>query len=320
MSDTTSGSGGAFMGCPVGGKTKTAKSWRSEERPSSVLQGQAANIGGAWQRQVWLFSMVLLGTMFLRGAPAFGIEEQNPSDQSVKTAPAAVEFFAAMQRGMIDVRVVAHNYSSLAIKVRNATRKPLRVELPATFAAVPARRVQARQALRMRGMQASLSDGYVQQQANSQGLGGSLGGPWWNRAVARNDQGQNVKKDTPRDSQGLTLAAGRFAQARIPCFCLEYGNPDPNSGIRYVIRPLEELNEHAGVAKLLAEFGQQEMNQYAAQLAAWHMANDVPWKALTKFRFPRTGDRPGHRVTQAELVAARKLVRAAKQSSLSRSR
>lgn len=351
MNETIRGNVDASIVGGVSAEAKKAKSRDTGTFPSPRLPARTVPVAGAWQRYtsggrsgsggklpgasrlpvgrarggpshprpryLLLLSTVLVGTLFVRGAPAFDVDGESPAGQAGEAAPAAVEFFAAMQQGMLDVRVVAHDYSSSTIRVRNVTKKPLRVELPATFAAVPARRVQARQGLRMRGIRASLSDNLVRQQANSQGLGGSLGGPWWNRSMADKNRGQEVNQDTPRASQALTLAAGQFAQARIPCFCLEYGTPDPNSRIPYVVRPLDELNQHAGVAELLAEFGQQEMNQYAVQLAAWHMANGVPWKALAKFRFPRTGQRPGHRVTQAELLAARKLVMAVKQSSLS---
>lgn len=320
MSGTSSGSGGASMLCCVSNEMKRAKYWRSQKPQATVLHGVAGPVTERWQRRAVLFAMVLVWAVFVHAAPSFAIEEGSPSDQAVETAPADIGFFAAMEQGMIDVRVVAQSYSSLAIRVRNVTRKPLQVELPATFAAVPARRVQARQVLRMRGTPASLSDNYVQQQGSSQGLGGSLSGPWWNRTESRKNHRPNVNKGPKRNPETLTLAPTRFAQTRIPCFCLEYGKPDPNSRIPYVIRPLEELNQHAGVAKLLAEFGRQPMNQYAAQLAAWHMANDVPWRALAKFRFPQTGDSPGHRVTQAELLAAKTLVTALKQRTLSGSR
>ena len=131
-------------------------------------------------------------------------------------------------------------------------------------------------------------------------------------------QGRQQGGDKPAETpQRLSLGPGRFVQAQIPCFCLEYGNPDPTSRIPYVIRPLEELHQRSEVGELMAQFAEQEINQYVAQLAAWHVANGVSWKTLAHFKFPRTPTSRGHRVTKAELVAARKLVKALGQNSLS---
>ncbi len=257
-----------------------------------------------WRRAfAWLFFVAI----FACALTSFGVEKDKERQNKNQVEPVTVKFFTAIQMGQIDVGVVPSSYSNLTMRVRNICRTPLKIELPKTFAAVPVARMQAKQAMQLRGVPANLSDNFGQNYGNSQGLGGSLSGPWWGASLARtnaNQDGEQPKQDGP---QFLNLAPGRFAQTQIPCFCLEFGKPDPNSRIPYIICPLNDLNNKNAVAELLDQFTQQGINQYVAQLAAWHIANDVPWQMLTKVQFPRTKTSRGHRVTQMELVAARRL-------------
>lgn len=253
------------------------------------------------------FSWLSFGAIIVCALPSFGAEPKKKQQKHDPVEIEQVEFYAAIREGKVDVGVVPSSYSSLAMRVRNISRSPLKIELPKVFAAVPVARMQAKQAMQMRGVQASLSSNFGQNYGNSQGLGGSLGGPWWGNSLAQKSKTQNGEQENQDAPQFLTLAPGRFAQAKIPCFCLEYGKPDPNSRIPYVICPLEDLNDKTAVAELLEQFAKQGVNQYVAQLAAWHIANDIPWQMLTTVQFPRTKNSRGHRVTKMELVAAKKL-------------
>jgi len=253
------------------------------------------------------FRWLLYGAIIACAVPSSGAEPKKNQQKNDPVEIEQVEFYAAIRDGKIDVGVVPSSYSSLAMRVRNISRSPLKIELPKVFAAVPVARMQAKQAMQMRGVQASLSSNFGQNYGNSQGLGGSLGGPWWGNSLAQKSRTQNGEQENQDGPQFLTLAPGRFAQTKIPCFCLEFGKPDPNSRIPYVICPLEDLNSKAAVAELLERFAKQGVNQYVAQLAAWHIANDIPWQMLTTVQFPRTKNSRGHRVTKMELVAAKKL-------------
>ncbi len=253
-----------------------------------------------------------------------GEKKREKGEKAEKTAPAQVEpetigLFAAIGDGKISVAVVPQSFSALTLRVRNNTRSPLKVELPATIAAVPTARLQA-----VRGMQAGQTPmslakgyGYGQDQGGSQGLGGSLGGPWSGGTFAQDNdaQGDSAKGNrAPGDQQPApagprywTLAPRQIFQTQIPCFCLEFGKPDPTSRIPYQLCPLQDLNSRSAVEELLEQFAKRGINQFVAQLAAWHVANDVPWQMLTKVQFPRTPSSRGHRVTPMELMAAKQL-------------
>ena len=252
----------------------------------------------------WSFRL-LFGAGVAWALTSFGAEQQ--AERTAPRKPVEVEFFSAMEAGQIHVRVVPNSYSSLMMGVGNVTGNPLRVRLPAHFAAVPVARVQAWQAMQMRGVAASLSDNFGQY-GNTQGLGGSFAGPWWGNSLAENG-----------DSY-LALAPGQVTQARVPCFCLEYGRPDPNRRTPYVICPLAELNGQPALAELLRQFAKQGINQSAVQLAVWNIATGVPWPELSRVRFPRTETSRGHRVTPVEVAAGQQLAAAARYASLSTQR
>lgn len=286
----------------------------------------------------WFPGGLILAALLLSAPTGFGAENRNKkqdeqeasnNDKQQQTAVQGsveeVEFFDAHENGKIDVRVVAGSYAMMAMRVRNVTRTPLKIKLPKTFAAVPVARMQAQKIMQNQGYNGNLGDSYGQNNGGSQGLGGSLGGPWWGNSLAqgsRNQQAGQEQHENSRDqSQYLMIAPGRFVQAQIPSFCLEFGKPDPNSRIPYVICRLRDLNDNKAVEELIERFAKQGINQYVAQLAAWHIGNNVPWPVLAKVQFPRSRTSRGHRVTQRELLAAKQLAESmpsyAKRDSLS---
>lgn len=233
-------------------------------------------------------------------------QDKQQQPQTTQSTPESIELFAAIQGGKISVALVPQSYSALNLRVRNNTRQALKVELPSTIAAVPTARLQARQGATG---PTSLSNGFQfgQNQGGSQGLGGSLGGPWAGGTLAQVKDKAGKSQPVNSGPRYWTLAPRQVFQTQIPCFCLEFGKPDPNSRIPYQLCPLDQLNNRPAVKELIDQFAQQRIAQSVAQLAAWHIANDVPWQLLTRVQFPRTPNSRGHHVTPMELVAARKL-------------
>jgi len=227
--------------------------------------------------------------------------------------PVEVEFFAAAQSGQIKVHVVAPSYAQMTMRVQNTTETPLRVLLPETFAAVPSARRQVQQALQQNGMAPSLANNYGPYQGGSQGLGGSLAGPWaQDPSVTGQPTRQPIGQQNPpaadeeKKPLAWTLAPGQFIQLQIPCFCLEFGKPDPNRKIPYEMVQLQDLNSQPAVQELLKRFAQGDIDQRIAQLTAWHVASGTPWQMLAQLKLPRTNGRGGP-ISQRELLAAKML-------------
>ncbi len=245
--------------------------------------------------------------------------------------PREVKLFEAMDRREIEVFVVARNFSLLTLSVRNKTAEPLLILAPKVFAAIPARRVAANQMARMRGRAtanqprgprpgygygyASARGRHSPQGGDSQGLGGAFYHPQPIKVANKRmspDQGGSMADQKPAtnddDFPWLLLQPGKVITQPTPCFCLEFGKPDPSRRIPYVLRPLKELNPDPTVRELLLLFGQKRVPQRIAQIALWNVANHVPWPLLAKVELPRTMAGTRRKFTLQELQAARTLI------------
>lgn len=251
-------------------------------------------------------------------------------EQSEKLDVEEVMLFEAMENKQIDAFVVARNFSLLTLSLRNKTAAPLRVRAPDVFAAIPASRVAAMQMARMRGNQSGrrtfgpqFGYGYGPSNGNSaQGGGGSqgLGGAFYNlepiKQLTRGDQSEESSMADARDDAqtrtGLPswlLPPGRVLTQPLPCFCLEFGKPDPSRRIPYVLRPLKELNQDPVVHELLLMFGHKRVTQRVTQIALWHAGNQVPWQMLAKVELPRSQAGAQRKFSVQELQAANTLIR-----------
>ena len=226
-------------------------------------------------------------------------------------APAAdvgeVDLFSAIENGQLQVAVIPQNYSVLTMRVRNNTATTLKVALPAVFAAVPTARWQTKSAALQQGASESLANNYMQNQGGSQGLGGSLAGPWAGYSLAGDQQGGQPANADNDQGRVWIIPGGKQFQIRVPCFCLEYGRPDPQRRIPYQFCQLKEFNASPAVRELLEAFGKGGWDQRIAQLAAWHVANGVPWQTLARIQIPGASGRRGKGFSQMELLAAKRL-------------
>ncbi len=227
--------------------------------------------------------------------------------------PLEVEFFAAIKSGQLQVAVVPHSYSVMTLRARNNTPQPLKVALPSAFAAIPTARLVAQRSLAQLGHPPSLGDGYIIDPNGSQGLAGSMYGPWTQIGAAGASPAAASDADPAAQAGGpdappiWLLAPGQVIQGPLPCFCLEFGKPDPNRRIPYQLVELRDLNNLPAVQELLDRFGKEGLDQRVVQLAAWHVANGVPWHVLAKIKYPRSTGRGGSNVSPQELMAAKQL-------------
>ncbi len=256
-------------------------------------------------------------------------ERQAQLEQLIKDAE-KVELFDAMATNQIDVLVVARNFSLITLSLRNKTKAPLLVQAPEVFAAIPTQKLradqiarQARQAAERFGQQPNGYRGrfnpgrgqrYGRVSQIPQGLGGSF---------YTSDPGQRFADPPETKSQSLDsskvgmestkelarwlLLPGKVVTQPIPCFCLEFGKPDPSPRIPYQLRPLEDLTRIPAVREVLIRFGRRECTQRIAQLAAWHVANKTPWQTLAQVPLPRNAAGGGRKFSLRELQAARLL-------------
>jgi hypothetical protein len=91
--------------------------------------------------------------------------------------------------------------------------------------------------------------------------------------------------------------------------CLEHGKPDPKPRVPYKIVPLETITAEPAVAAVLAQLGKGKYNQRVAQIAAWHLANDMSWEQLDGLRIKHLNGRQERWFHAAEIEAAMRLVK-----------
>jgi hypothetical protein len=176
-----------------------------------------------------------------------------------------VEMFSAIENGQIAVKLIPKDSTQSRVMIENKTDKPLNVKLPETFAGVP-----------------------VLAQARG-GAGGGMGGG--GRAGGTGGGGNQSMGGGMGGGGGGGMGGGMFnvapekvGQFRVPTVCLEHGKGEPNAQIPYEIRPLESVANKPAVAELCRMLGTGQLNQRAAQAAAWFLNNDMSWQELSAKR------------------------------------
>jgi hypothetical protein len=232
------------------------------------------------------FAAASCQTMSLQASdagPRFKAGQFNPAHESV-------ELFAAAESGQIKVRFIPRDDTQGRIIIENLTSQPLNVELPQSFAAVPV------QAQRMGGGFGFGNGNAGQQSGQNQSVGG--GGRQGGR---QQGIGQNF----------FNVPAERVAQVKVQCVCLEHGKDNPRAAIPYRIQPIAEFTADPIVHALCVLLGGGEIDQRAAQAAAWHLANGLGWNQLAAKRIERLDGSSRPYFTPDELRRAKQAVKSA---------
>jgi hypothetical protein len=175
----------------------------------------------------------------------------------------SVDMFSAIESGQITVRLIPKDSTQSRVFIENKTDKPLSVKLPETFGAVP---VLAQRGPGGGGGAAGnrTSSGSGSQ---SQSMGGGMGG--------MGGGGMGMFNVPPE----------KVGQLRVTTVCLEHGKGEPNERIPYEIKPLEKVTNRTAVVELCRALGTGQINQRAAQAAAWFLNNDMSWQELSSKRY-----------------------------------
>jgi len=185
---------------------------------------------------------------------------RQPAKSKAAAKIPAVGMFDAMKAGDVKVRYVARNSEKGTVLIENKTDRPLRLQLPAAFAAVPVLKQDFGEG---GGRDRDRGGGGNNNQSQNQGMGGGM----------------------------FNVAPGKIGKIRVATVCLEHGKKDPTSRIPYEVRPIESFTftQKAGVAELLTLLGRGKIDQASAQAAAWHLANDMTWNELASKQVKRLG-------------------------------
>jgi len=177
------------------------------------------------------------------------------ADKAGRNAPATpVDMFAGIQTGDLQVKFIPKNDRDASLMITNDTKQPLSVKLPDAFVGVP---VLAQ-------------------------VGGVNGGRTSTRTGGNNTQNQSVGGGGGGGGGGgvFNIAPEAVAKIKLPIVCLEHGKKDPAAQVAYEIRPVESFTQDDRVKEVLTMLGEGNLDQRAAQAAAWHFSNGMSWDEL----------------------------------------
>ncbi len=178
-----------------------------------------------------------------------------------------VDLFDGIKSGDLDVKFIAKNSRDGQVLIKNNTDQPLTVKLPDAFAAVP---VLAQNGVAGGGGNRTNNRNSRNNGTNNQnqGVGGGLGGIGGGGAGGIGGGG------------AFDVAPEKVAKIKVETVCLEHGKKEPTQTVPYEIRPIDSFTTDAKVQELCKLLGTGEINQKAAQAAAWHLANHMTWEQL----------------------------------------
>jgi hypothetical protein len=227
--------------------------------------------------------------------------------RALKNAKAEeVAFFQAIEDGIIEVDFIPKDATQASVVFRNKTDKPLHIQLPATFAAVPvnAQMMGGMGGGGMGGMggggmggmggggmggggMGGMGGGGM---GGGQGMGGGMGGGGMGGGGMGGMGGMGGGGMGGGGMGGMGgggMGGGMFRvqpdhprKLKVATVCLEHGKDDPNPRMDYKIIKLEEFNNDPKIANLCALLGQNRIPQNTAQATAWHIANGLSWEEL----------------------------------------
>jgi hypothetical protein len=220
--------------------------------------------------------------------------EQNTAN----TAPAAsIDFFAGIKTGDLQVKYIPKNSEEATLQIQNNTHQPVSVKLPDSFVGVP---VLAQNA---GGLGGGGNGGGTHRSGNSSGggnqsSGGGLGGGGGGLG----------------GGGGFNLAPEATGKLKVTTVCLEHGKEEPNPHIPYEIRSVDSFTTDGRVKEVLMMLGNGNLDQRAAQAAAWHFTDNMSWNELAAKKSHHLGGRPDEPYfTQAELQTAMQIATQAEQ-------
>jgi hypothetical protein len=224
-----------------------------------------------WACGLSLAAIVALPMASSRAAgPSGNADEVIPPADAAPEAAASgktpVDLFDAMKSGDIEVKFIAKNSRDGQLLVKNKTDQPLSVKLPDAFAAVPVL-AQAAAGAGAGGNNKSYNKNNSSNNQN-QGLGGGGGG--YGGGIGGGIGGGGA----------FDVAPEKVAKVKLETVCLEHGKKEPTAIVPYEIRPIETFTSDPKVQELCKLLGTGQLNQRAAQAAAWHLANHMTWEQL----------------------------------------
>ena len=102
----------------------------------------------------------------------------------------------------------------------------------------------------------------------------------------------------------MNIPAEKMGKIKVQLVCLEHGKPDPRASVPYEIKPIDSFTKDASVQQLCSMLGEGKLDQRVAQVAAWHLANNMSFDQLAAKQVEHLGSPPEPYFSQHEVRAA----------------
>lgn len=236
-----------------------------------------------------------------------GVEKFDPQAETVR-------FFEGVDAGKLQVQVTAEGAHRCRFRITNTSETPLNVVMPEAFAAVPLTLADLQQDQPILIEDAEPGEG--------------------DEPPPESDELPPPEDDDlppPEDPQKLGIGCpyadgseintfcfvpGRTAHLQLRSVCLEHDRPGPSPKHHYQVRPMDKVTNIKGVYEICAMMGRGEIDHQVAQVAAWHLNNQITWRQLWDESQNRpAGIGPRNGMTRRQLFDAIEAVEKAVQKS-----
>jgi len=199
-----------------------------------------------------------------------------------------VEMFQAIKDGQIDVKLIPKDSTECRVLIENKTPQPLNVKLPEAFAGVPvlAQVGGGAGVNNPGGWGGGGNNRNWNNNSGNQGFGGGMGG----MGMGGMGMGGMGMFNVPPEQVGQNAPAmfnvppEKVGKLKVATVCLEHGKAEPRAAMKYEIKPVDQFTDKKEVYELCRMLGSGQLNQRAAQAAAWHLNNNMSWQELAAKR------------------------------------
>ena len=202
--------------------------------------------------------------------PAKNAPEKKTAKAPAKIPADAVELFAAMESGDIEVKVIPKDATKGTVTVKNNTDKPLTIKVPAALAGVPVL-AQGLGGCPIGGGGGRCRGGGGNNNQN-QGFGGGMMGGMGGMMGGMGGMGMG--------GGFFSVAPDKVAKLKLVTVCLDHGKDDPNPHVEYKLVPIESYATDPAIEELIKLMVAGKIDQHSAQAAAWHLQNGLTWEEL----------------------------------------
>lgn len=215
---------------------------------------------GTWRRSSRTMAMGAVAVVLLSTWANAERPKAVPKPGQYNPDHTTVELFAAIEAGEVEAKLIPKDSTQCRVLITNKTDRPLNVALPETFAGVPV-------LAQFGGGGGGMGMGGM---GGGQGMGGGFGGMGGMGGMGGGGGGGGF----------FNIPAEQVGQIKGTTVCLEHGKPEPRPAMAYEIKPLESLTDKPAVHELCRMVGSGQVDQRAAQAAAWHLNNGMSWAEL----------------------------------------